>query len=122
MLVVGETPSLGRSIRDLLESGGLRAHYVDDVRAEQPLGTLAQRFPVVVAACNAPYCSTARRWASGEFPHVELVVVGARDPQLLRERRLHLVELPLLPGRLLGLVQRLIDGAAKPPAASSGGF
>ncbi|HTP54304.1 MAG TPA: hypothetical protein VML94_05005 [Thermoplasmata archaeon] len=114
VLVVGETPSLGRSIVDLLEASGVSAHYVDDIRAEEPLGTLGRRYSVVVAASNTHYCATARQWATGELPDVALVVVGSRDPFVTRAR-LQLVPLPLLPARLLGLVRSLLDGGTAPP-------
>jgi hypothetical protein len=108
VLVVGETPSLGRSITDLLEAGHVRAQYVLDVASAVPLSTLADRFPVVIAACNRLYCTTARRWARGELPNVELVVVGSRDPAVIGGRNLHLVSLPLLPSKFLGLVRELL--------------
>lgn len=117
VLVVGETPSLGRSIADLLESGGVRVRYVDDVRTPGPLAALAQRYPIVVAACNEHLCATARRWVRGEIPNVALVVVGARDPALARTEKLHLVPLPLLPARFLGLIHGLLE--AGPPASVS---
>ncbi|MFY9717038.1 MAG: hypothetical protein WAK40_03790 [Thermoplasmata archaeon] len=108
VLVVGETPSLGRSIVDLLESSGVRAHYVDDIHAEEPLGTLGRRYRVVVAASNTHYCVSARQWASGELPDIALVVVGSRDPFLARVK-LQLVPLPLLPSRFLGVIRSLLD-------------
>ncbi|MGA7922667.1 MAG: hypothetical protein WCA77_01665, partial [Thermoplasmata archaeon] len=86
VLVVGETPSLGRSIVDLMrtEYGVVRMVY--DVSEEAPLSTLRERFSVVIAACNGYFCATARRWMRGEFPGVNLMVVGGRDPELLRMR------------------------------------
>ena len=109
VLVVGETPSLGRSITDLLQSGDVRTQYVLDVASEQPLSELASRFRVVVAACNGLYCNTARRWARGELPNVELVVVGSRDPLVVGGGNLHVVPLPLLPDKFLGMVRGLLD-------------
>ncbi|MGA8275474.1 MAG: hypothetical protein WB789_01275 [Thermoplasmata archaeon] len=109
VLVVGETPSLGRSITDLLESGDVRAQYVLDLANEPPLSNLASRFRVVVAACNGLYCATARRWARGELPNVELVVVGSRDPSIVGGTNLHLVPLPLLPAKFLGLIRELLE-------------
>jgi len=120
VLVVGETPSLGRSIVDLLESGGVHAVLVDDVRSQQPLSSLARRYPVVVAACNAPYCQTARQWIGGEIPDVALVVVGSRDPYLERSRRVHLVPLPLLPSGFLAMIHGLLDASIPPTAFSPG--
>ncbi len=109
VLVVGETPSLGRSIADLLESGAVPAHYVLDLASEEPLADLAGRYRVVVAACNGPYGATARQWARGELSNVELVVVGARDPGVIGGARLHLVELPLLPAKFLAMVRDLLE-------------
>ncbi len=114
VLVVGETPSLGRSIADLLESGDVPARYVHDLTAEPPLSDLARRFPVVVAACNGLYCTTARRWARGELPDVELVVVGSRDPSVVGGANLHLVPLPLLPAKFLGLIRGLLEQPGLP--------
>jgi len=109
VLVVGETPSLGRSITDLLVSGDVHARYVHDVRSEEPLANLAHRFPVVVAASNSPFCQTARQWARGEIPGVALVVVGSRDPVLADlPKKVHLVPLPLIPSQFLELVRELI--------------
>ncbi|MGP8073101.1 MAG: hypothetical protein ACLPZM_08265 [Thermoplasmata archaeon] len=117
VLVVGETPSLGRSITDLLVSGDVRARYVHDLGSEGPLGTLARRFPVVVAACNSPFCATARQWVRGEIPDVALVVVGSRDPVLAQAtKKVHLVSLPLLPARFLELIRDLM--AAVPSGSS----
>lgn len=119
VLVIGETPSLGRSIVDLLESGGMRARYVADLQGQEPLSTLWNRYPVVVAACNEHYCATARRWAGGELPNVALVVVGARDPLLARAGKLHLVPLPLLPAGFLGLIHELLDPAVPTSPATA---
>jgi len=109
VLVVGETPSLGRSITDMLVSGDVRARYVGDVRSEAPLATLARRFPVVVAASNSLYCATARKWVRGEIPYVALVVVGSRDPVLTQvAKAVHLVSLPLRPSRFLEMIRELL--------------
>jgi len=120
VLVVGETPSLGRSITDLLESGDVRAQYVLDLASEQPLSTLASRFRIVVAACNGLYCTTARRWVRGELPNVELVVVGSRDPVVVGGANLHLVPLPLLPAQFLGLIRGLLEHPTLRARSSSG--
>lgn len=117
MLVIGETPSLGRSITDLLESGDIQAQYVLDVASEQPLSDLARRYPVVVAASNGLFCTTARRWARGELPKVELVVVGSRDPVAIGGANLHAVPLPLLPATFLDLIRGLLEHSARPAPA-----
>jgi hypothetical protein len=120
VLVVGETPSLGRSIADLLESGGVPAQYVDDVRTQQPLSSLSNRYPVVVAACNEHHCATARQWVRGELPNVALVIVGSRDPLVPRAANVHVVTLPLLPSRFLGMIHGLLDATARPHPVSPG--
>jgi hypothetical protein len=109
VLVIGETPSLGRSIIDLLESGNVRARYVLDVGPELPMTTPRHRTRVVIAACNGLYCATARRWARGELPNVDLVVVGSRDPTVVGGGNLHVVPLPLMPAQFLALVRRLLE-------------
>src|SRR5580658_10826508 len=48
VLVVGETPSLGRSVFYLLVSCSVPCRFVHDVVAESPLFNLAERFPIVV--------------------------------------------------------------------------
>lgn len=112
VLVVGETPSLGRSITDLLVSGDVPARYALDLNTEGAPTQLAERFPVVVAASNGPFCATARRWAKGEFPNVSLVVVGSRDPVLAQGlKKVYLVSLPLLPARFLELIRELLASA-----------
>lgn len=119
VLVVGETPSLGRSVADLLESGDVGAHYVEDLENERPLGSLAHRYPVVVVASSGYFCAAARRWVRGELPNVELVVVGSRDPVLLTARGIHHFALPLLPPRLLTTVRSLLSLASSAGGVSS---
>lgn len=114
VLVVGETPSLGRSIYDLLDSEGVPANLEYDLTAESPLSTLYQRFPVVIAACNEHICATARRWTRGELPNVALVVVGARDGTLTKVDGIRVISLPLVPGPFLVMVNRLRKSGARP--------
>jgi hypothetical protein len=111
VLVVGETPSLGRSIADLLEAWEVPNRYVHDLSVEPSLETLHERCPVVVVASNGPFCPTARRWLRSELPKVELVVVGSRDPALASAAGIHTVELPLARDRLPGLVRDLLASA-----------
>ena len=122
MLVVGETPSLGRSIADLLDSAAVPGRFVFDISAEHPLPTLSHRYPVVVAACNEHFCGTARRWARGEFPDVALVVVGDRDTGLAAIPGVHVVPLPLVPAPFLSLVRQLLAAAplARQPSPHPG--
>lgn len=101
LVVVAETPSLGRSVLDLLESGGHSGRLVLDLPSELPADWVRTNDPVVVVACNSPFCRTARRWARGEFAHVRLVVVGSRDPVLETLPQVEVVRLPLDPSMLL---------------------
>jgi hypothetical protein len=106
VLVVGETPSLGRALADLLESDQLTCRYVEDLaREETELGETS----VVVAACNATYSPTARKWIRGDLPRTHLVVVGSRDPSITPESGIHLVALPLPPKHFLRLVRGLVE-------------
>jgi len=108
VLVVGETPSLGRSVTDLLESADVRTQYVGDLRRETPLSSLGGRFSIVVAASSGYYCATARQWIRGELPNVRLVVVGSRDPVLTGAGGVEIVALPLEPGRFLEMIRGLL--------------
>lgn len=107
VLVVGETPSLGRSIVDLLESGRVPSRYVRSVDPERPLSDLSGSVALVIAACNEHFCATARRWAE-ESPPLTLVVVGSRDPRLPGMPGVRVVPLPLRPGRFLSLIRSLL--------------
>jgi hypothetical protein len=118
VLVIGETPSLGRSIFDLLESSGIPVRYVPDLTLEPPLAGMAHRYGVVVVACNGSYCATARAWAQEGVSDVDLVVVGARDRGVTARERLHVVELPLVPTGFLALIRSLL--AASDPRADPG--
>jgi len=113
VVVVGETPSLGRSIGDLLLTEGIPCRMVSDVTARELDSWGAERAPVIIVACNEVYCRTARRWARGEFPGTSLVVVGARDPSLQGMGGARIVSLPLQREPLVALVRELTsDGTA----------
>lgn len=120
VLVVGETPSLGRSIADLLESENVPARYVYDLDAEAPLGSLADRYVVVVAACTGYFCATARRWMRGEMPGVKLVVVGSRDPILGTTPEVRQVELPLRASGFMHTVRELLASSPTGPMVVRG--
>ncbi|HTT14777.1 MAG TPA: hypothetical protein VMG81_03240 [Thermoplasmata archaeon] len=107
--MVGETPSLGRSIVDLLESVGIPARFALDVDAVAPLETLGRRHPLLVVASNGYFCATARRWSQGAIPGVALVVVGSRDPAVAVLRGIHRIPLPLVPDQLVTTVRGLAD-------------
>ena len=66
VLVVGETPSLGRSIADLLESEDVPTRYVHDLAAEEPLAELGSRYrssswPVAVTFARPPVAGYAAK-------------------------------------------------------------
>jgi hypothetical protein len=111
VLVVGETPSLGRSVADLLEAANIPIHYVLDVDQGGPLISIGARFPLIVAASSGYFCSTARRWLRGEFPRSRLIVVGSRDPALADAKGVRTFPLPLEPEHLLGVVQTMVASA-----------
>jgi len=110
VLVVGETPSLGRSIVDLLESEGVPARYTDELPREGTVASRGGRFPVVVAASNGHYCATARQWGANVGAGTALIVVGSRDPYVPLAH-IELVALPLVPSRFLLRIRSLLDAA-----------
>ncbi len=109
VVLVGETPSLGRSVADLLLSEGIACRLVSDLGPREPETWTPGEEPVVLVACNEAYCLTARRWARGELRGSRLVVVGARDPELQSLRGARVVPLPLQRERLLALLQELVS-------------
>lgn len=111
LLVVAETPSLARSIADLLTGENIPARCLLDLQGEAPLVTLADRYPILIVASAGPYSATVRRWIQGEMPRVELVVVGSRDPKIPEDRRIHRIGLPLSFPEFLGLIRDLRSGA-----------
>jgi hypothetical protein len=110
VLVIGETPSLGRSVRDLLESANVRCRLVSDLSARELEAWVPGHEPVILVACNEAYCRTARRWARGELRGSELVVVGARDPEIRGVPGARVVSLPLEREPLLTLLRDLSSG------------
>jgi hypothetical protein len=117
VVVVAETPSLARSISDLLESDGEHVRTVVDPGREltRHLKDLDRPVRLVISASNGFYCETARRWMRGEIGGVDLVVVGSRDPNLRSGLGVHVVPLPLAPDAFLAQVRGLLDRA---PAAT----
>lgn len=120
VLVVGETPSLGRSIVDLLEAGDLTTRFVLDLDTEGPVATIGGRFAVVVVASTGYFCATARRWIRGEIPGAALVVVASHDPALKSGGGLHAIDLPLAPDRVLRVVRELVERSPRPNDVPSG--
>ena len=112
VLVVGEIPSLGESIADLLEAERVPHRTVPRIDTASPLSTLRERFSVVVVAGGGYFCEAGRRWLRGEFPDVRLLVVGSRDPYLVPTHGLYRVHLPLEPKALVDLIRRLSEEAA----------
>jgi len=110
VVVVGETPSLGRALVDLLQSDGVKVRYLpgsDAIRLAH-----GPRHPaVIIVASNAPYSATARRWLEGKLVANSLITVGSRDPVIAPLPNVHRVALPLEPGGFLRLVHSLLPDA-----------
>jgi hypothetical protein len=115
VVVVAETPSLGRSIVDLLLAEGVSCRLVSDLSARELDSWIPGQEPVILAACNESYCRTARRWARGELRGSGLVVVGARDPELRDVPGARVVPLPFQREPLVALLRDLISGSAPVP-------
>jgi len=107
VVVVAETPSLARSIAELVRSDLIPVEIVSPEVDPATLREWATTRPLIVVACNGFYCRTGRRWVRGEIPGAHLIIVGARDPMVADIPGLHCLELPLSPPRLLTLVQHL---------------
>jgi hypothetical protein len=107
VLVVAETPSLGRSIAQVLTSSDIPCHLVPRIGSVEVAHPPVALAPVIVVACNETYCETARRWAGGELPGFSLVVVGSRDPRIATLSGVHWVPLPLRPSELIDLTRSL---------------
>jgi hypothetical protein len=120
VVVVGETPSLGRSIVDLLRAAGIPCRWVVDLTAGELETGGGGPDPVVVVACNESFCRTARRWARGELGIRGLVVVGSRDPQLAMMPGLRVIPLPLQADPFLALTRSLLGAAGPAVRAASG--
>ena len=115
VLVVAETPSLGRALGDLLEAEGVPAVVALDAALEGDPVRLGERFAILLVASHGYYCQTARRWLQGEFPGLALVVVGSRDARLDGAPGVERIDLPLDAARLLRSVQAILAGASGGP-------
>lgn len=113
VVVVGETPSLGRALVDLLEADGLSVQYRTSLESSGTPGAGAPT--VIVVASNTPYCATARRWLDGELGTSRLVVVGSRDPRVAPGSGIHRVPLPLRAAPFLQTVRGLLSGKGPAP-------
>lgn len=108
VLVVGETPSLGRAIQDLLEAYAISARLVSDL---DPADRAALRdIRVIVAAANSPQSRTLQARLHGHLRGPELVVVGSRDAPGVTAPGIHPVGLPLVPAPFVQLVRALLAG------------
>jgi hypothetical protein len=108
VVVVGETPSLGRALVELFEADEIRSRLVAPPDPPDRWEELLATRPLLVVACSGLYCATARSWLRGELPVQHLVVVGARDPFVARASGLHHVPIPVSAGPLLELVRGLL--------------
>jgi hypothetical protein len=111
VVVVAETPSLGRSLVDLLLSEGISCRLVSDLTPGELETWVPGSEPVILVACNEAYCRTARRWARGELPGSTLVVVGARDPELRNIPVIRVVPLPLRRESFFAVLGDLLSNA-----------
>lgn len=107
VLVVGETPSLGRAIVDLLDAYGVATRFAPEVDAAQRAGLRGVR--VIVAAANSGHCPTLRSYLRGELAGPQLVIVGSRDPLAVAGGGVHPVGLPLVPTPFVQLVRSLAE-------------
>lgn len=115
VLVVDEAASLGSALVALLEVEGLRVRrFPDLVAAEAHQQGAGGPLPVLVVASNAHQSPSLTRWPQGSLRDAKLVIVGTRDPTLTSHGALHVIRLPLDPGRLLELVRQL--ARADPPS------
>jgi hypothetical protein len=122
VIVVGETYSLGMAVAELLTSDGIGTVLVTRFdEAERQASARSDTSPLVlVAAANGPECVTVERWPESSLSEAELVVVGARGLEPSDVPHLHLVSLPLEPGRLLVLVRSLLTRPFSAPPDRSG--
>lgn len=114
VVVIGETPSLGEALVDLLRSDAIPVHYIT-AEPQRTREHLPRSVRVMIVASNSPFSPAARGWLAGEYSPRELVVVGSRDPALASARQIHRVPLPLDPERFLGLVRKLLAGEGTDP-------
>lgn len=113
--LIAETPSLAGAIQELLEADGIEVKVaLDFSQAARDVGaTGSHPPPLLLVACNAHHCDSARRWRRSPLGRRPLLVVGARDPELHDGGQLHLVSLPLQPRQLLRQVHELLEGAGR---------
>ncbi len=114
VVVVGETPSLGRSIVDLLRADGIECRFVRELAPDEVGARGPAPRPVIIVGCNATVCRTARRWLHDGVPFERFLVVGARDPELHARPGLLLIPLPLAPESIVARTRSLLSPAASP--------
>lgn len=106
--MVGETPSLGRAIHDLLETEGIPSRLLIGPATPALLQDEGHERPVVIVASNDEICVTGRRWVRADPMDVDLLIVGARDPRLLEHPDLPKVRLPIDPAEFLALIRAML--------------
>jgi hypothetical protein len=113
IVVITETPSLGRAIADLLETRGLEHRVIEDTKGGVPAFAIENRERLLVVACNSSYCETARRYVRGELSGVQMIVVGSRDPVLTGLPGVVVIPLPLDVSLLLSQLEHLAGVSTK---------
>lgn len=113
VLIVGESPSLGQSLADLMESAGLRSELVPAIDVLENGRSIGRTVPVVLVAGHGFHSETLRRWKGGDLNGSRIVVVGSRDPALAEARGVTRVDLPLDPGSLIDLVRGCVRAAER---------
>lgn len=110
IIVISETPSLGEAILDLFGAEGWDAEGVPSLARAEALERKkpSSRPPLLVAACNEHRCQSPRLWGQSALRSSPLVVVGNRDPEILRLTGVHVVGLPLRSTELLDLIRGLL--------------
>ena len=111
VVVVGETPSLGAAVNELLLSDRYDSRLVSSLESAERLlrGHRPSDPTVIVTAANGAFCATFLLWPKSSLRDLELVVVGDRYRTVVPSPHVHVLRLPIDPEELLGLVRRLLE-------------
>ena len=108
VLIVGESPSLGRAVGDLLAAEGVGHRLVYELSPKDIAGGPSGRPRLVVVVSHGYYTIAGRRWLHGEMSGVPLLVVGSLDPILEGRAEVHRLGLPLDPVELVRVIFSLV--------------